>query len=335
MTGFGSRTGDAEPAWLAVLRALSADGWTSGEELAARAGVTRAAIWKQVGALEERGIPIDRSRGRGYRLTAPVQLLDAGALGAAIAASCGPYPVRVLAETASTNSWLRTAVKAGGIANGTVCVAESQHAGRGRRGRAWAAAAARNVALSVYWRFASGLGALGGLSVAIGAAIAEALEPGGAEISLKWPNDLITPDGKLGGILIEADGEMDGPADVIVGIGVNLDQPGDSRIDQAWTDLAGLTGAPVDRNAVTAAIAAATLTGLARFEDAGLVPFLATWDRRDALRGRHVRVTGLATGLRGMAVGIGPEGQLLVDTGAGIEGVHGGEISVRSAAAEP
>src|SRR6185369_14521141 len=92
--------------------------------------------------------------------------------------------------------------------SGTVVFAEQQSAGRGRRGRAWRLPLGANLMFSVLWRFDAGFAALAGLSLAVGAALAQALESIGVRnVALKWPNDLQVDGRKLGGILVEVSGE--------------------------------------------------------------------------------------------------------------------------------
>lgn len=318
-----------EPPWLRVLRQLASGDWASGEALAARLGVTRTAVWKHMAALEARGFVLERRRGTGYRLAEPLELLAGDRIEAALAAAGRPMAVFVLPEVDSTNRWLREQVRADQVAMPALCLAEQQAAGRGRRGRGWIAAPGRNVTLSLGWRFAAGAGALAGLSVAIGVGVAEALEPFGARVSLKWPNDILADGAKLGGILIEADAELAGAAKVVVGVGLNLRQPAAGGIDQPFTELTALLASPPGRNELTIALALACAESCERFATAGLAPFLAGWRRRDALARRAVRVTGPERELVGEALGIDGSGALVVRQGGVDHRVHAGEVSLR------
>src|SRR5690606_4226150 len=121
-----------------------------------------------------------------------------------------------------------------------VLLAERQTAGRGRRGRHWASPLAANLYLSASRRYGGGLARLGGLSLAAGTAVAEALRALGASgVQLKWPNDLVIGGRKLGGLLVEGSGEPAGAARAVVGLGLNVRMPETEggRIDQPWTDL--------------------------------------------------------------------------------------------------
>ncbi|MDE2258023.1 MAG: HTH domain-containing protein, partial [Xanthomonadaceae bacterium] len=169
-----------EPA--ALLSALRIDRAVSGSDLAARFGVTRAAVWKQIRGLRTLGAPVDAVAGRGYRLAWPFEALDADAIRAQLdRAEFDPALRKRLRNIAvhwqidSTNSELLRAA-ADGAADLSICLAEMQSAGRGRRGRTWLSPLGANVYFSVLKRFERGMGTLSGLSLAVGVALCEALE---------------------------------------------------------------------------------------------------------------------------------------------------------------
>ena len=145
-----------------------------------------------------------------------------------------------LAETASTQAdALAAPVPAQGCA---LFLADRQHAGQGRRGRAWISPPGANVYLSLSRRFAQPLPALSGLSLAAGIAVVEALHRlGVTEAGLKWPNDVLAGGRKLGGLLVNLRPDAGGSA-AIVGLGLNLRMPDEAgaAIDQPWCDLASL-----------------------------------------------------------------------------------------------
>ncbi|MCK5480599.1 MAG: HTH domain-containing protein, partial [Gammaproteobacteria bacterium] len=132
-----------------LLKQLSDGEFHSGEALGEALGVTRMAVWKHLKALRETGITIEVVRGKGYRLPAPVELLDERCILSAVTAETRARlgPVEVLLEVDSTNNRLREqALK--GAPSGAVCVAEQQTAGRGRQGRTWVSPFAENLYLS-------------------------------------------------------------------------------------------------------------------------------------------------------------------------------------------
>lgn len=137
------------------------------------------------------------------------------------------------------------------LPSGAVCLAESQRAGRGRRGRDWLSPCARNLYLSMLWRFPHGPETLGGLALAVGLAVRAALEDAGVPgVTLKWPNDALYRGSKLAGALIELSGEAGGASCVVVGVGINVSMPREraAAIAQPWTDASRAAGKTISRN---------------------------------------------------------------------------------------
>lgn len=314
------------------LLARLCQGPASGAELARASGITRAAVWKRIQALRADGVEILASPGRGYALAHPIELLDAQALRTALPADAGLASLEVVFETDSTNALaLRTPAPARGTA---VFLAERQTAGRGRRGRVWRSPLAAHVYLSLSRRVEGGIAALQGLSLAVGVAVAEALHGlDYREVGLKWPNDLLARGRKLGGVLVEVGGDAAGPMHVVVGVGLNVRMPAAAAagIDQPWTDLAALADALPSRPAVAAALLAALLPLLARFERDGLAPSLARWPAYDVLAGRAVRLEEGGRVHEGIAAGIAPDGALRLRLPGGERTFHAGEASLRAA----
>lgn len=226
----------------------------------------------------------------------------------------------------STQDWaLGSPVPARGA---SVFLADVQTAGRGRRGRAWQTDPDGALAFTVLRRFALPPMRLAPLGPAIGVAVARGLQALGASaVRLKWPNDLVVDDAKLGGLLIEARGEA-----VAIGIGLNLAVGALSTVEQPWTDLrrAGLLDA--SRPQVLGGVLRALLPALATFEREGFAAFVDDWSRLDALAGRPVRVHAGARVDEGIAMGIDPGGGLRVRHAEGERIHHAGEVSVRVAA---
>ncbi len=311
-----------------------ARGPASGAVLAAELGITRSAVWKRIESLRAAGVDVAAVPGRGYALARTPDLLDA----ATIEAGLAPATRELLAglavhfEIDSTNAQaLRHPAPASGV---QVLLAERQTAGRGRRGRSWVSPLAAHVYLSLSRRFDAGIGALQGLSLAVGAATARVLHARGFEqVGLKWPNDLLADGRKLGGILVELRGDAAGPLQVVVGLGLNVAMPGPAGagIDQPWCDLASLSPTPPDRSELCVALLDALVPLLAHYEREGLAPWQATWARLDLLAGRAVRLEEGGQAIDGIALGIDAEGALRLRTANGERRCHAGETSLRAA----
>jgi len=309
------------------------DGPVSGHALADEAGLTRAAMWKRIEALREGGLRIEAQPGRGYALADPVELLEAGRIRAQLRAATANAlsSLEVAWSLDSTNSeLLRRKASEHGV---DALLAEQQTGGRGRRGRQWASPIASNLYLSLSRQFSGGLARLGGLSLVVGVAIAEALrEAGYTDVGVKWPNDLLARGRKLGGILVEGGGEHGGPVRAVIGIGVNVCMPAAiaATIDQAWIDLASLGEGMPSRNALAAQLLDALLPALEQFDREGLAPFLARYATLDVLAGRAITVHGPQGDEHGVAEGIGEDGALRVRVGQAMRLGHAGEVSVRA-----
>jgi BirA family biotin operon repressor/biotin-[acetyl-CoA-carboxylase] ligase len=321
----------------ALLAALAPGAPLGGSELARRFGVTRAAIWKQVERLRADGAPVVAQPGGGYRLTHPLDLLDASVIRAGMtpAERARLSTLEVHWQLDSTSSaLLRRPPPTGADGQIEACLAEIQSAGRGRRGRAWQLPLGGGLALSLRRGFEGGMASLAGLSLVAGLAAREALADCGIDgIGLKWPNDLVAGGAKLGGILVEAGGEAHGPCHAVVGIGINVRVPAASLagVDQPWTDLARLAGGSApSRNYMAARLLASLAAAFERFAAQGFAPFALDWAAHDVLQGRAVRVQRGSTGGHGIAEGVDERGALRVRFDDGVRTVDSGDVSVRA-----
>ncbi|HEY5101552.1 MAG TPA: biotin--[acetyl-CoA-carboxylase] ligase [Steroidobacteraceae bacterium] len=319
-----------------VFGALADGEFHSGEELAQALGVSRSAIWKAAHKLRALGSTLHAVRNRGYRLADAGEPLQAERIRDGIARSLltRVRDLEVLWSVVSTNTLL-LARGPPPLGESNVALAEFQSAGRGRHGRTWLAPPGGAVCLSLSWTFAQMPRDVGSLSLAIGVCVLRALRrlevP---ELHLKWPNDVLLGDAKLGGILIELRAEAAGPACVVIGIGLNvalgralITQIGATGLAAADLAAAGILRAP--RNAIAAYLIEACLAGLIDFEREGLRAFMDEWRRADALRGRPVTVLNGEERIRGVARGIDASGALLVDAPQGQRKFVSGEVSVR------
>jgi BirA family biotin operon repressor/biotin-[acetyl-CoA-carboxylase] ligase len=322
-----------------LLHAL-ADGRThSGEELARTFGVTRAAIWKQVGKLADWGLAVEAAPGTGYRLPRRLDLLDAEALRAALAPDVAARlaKLEVHTELGSTNRRLLAEPPPPGLLD--VCIAEFQTEGRGRRGRRWSVPLGGGICLSLGWQFAGMPAEPGALALAVGVAVRRVLERvAGLAIALKWPNDLVFDERKLGGILVELAAEAQGSVHVVAGIGINVALPPAvlpslSDWPRGAVDLKTALGSePPPRAALVGALVGELAELAADYPAHGFAAYRGEWRSADFLRGRAVRLDEPAGTLYGTAAGIDAGGALLVELASGERRrVVAGDVSVRSA----
>ncbi|MET0291441.1 MAG: biotin--[acetyl-CoA-carboxylase] ligase [Steroidobacteraceae bacterium] len=316
-------------------------GFVSGPQLCAQLGVTRSAVWKAAARLRELGVGVESLSRRGYRLATPCSPLSEsrlrGALPPSIAARL--HALDVCWETGSTNADLLQRPPPPGSFSWRL--AEHQHAGRGRRGRSWLAAPGSALCVSWSWRFEALPRQLPSLGLAVGISAVRTLERLGLSgAGLKWPNDVVTDDGKLAGILIEMVSEAAGPALVVVGVGLNVALGAELREairaeGNRATDLQTLAAGRSlpDRNELAAALVSDAIDTLLQWEQRGFDPLHTEWQSLDRLRGIEVAVHSGNDVRRGIARGIDADGALLLDDGVRLHRCAAGEVSVRSAVA--
>jgi BirA family biotin operon repressor/biotin-[acetyl-CoA-carboxylase] ligase len=329
-----SEAGALKPLTFALLRRLADGEFHSGEMLAQQFGVTRATVNNALQDVESFGLTLYSVRGRGYRLARPLQWLDADLILAGLETARGDLRIEILEHASSSNALLlqRAAL---GEPSGTVLAVEWQNAGRGRLGKTWHSGLGEALTFSLLWRFESGLAALSGLSLVVGIAMMRALdELGVTDAGLKWPNDVLLNDGKLAGILLEAQGDMLGPSAVVIGIGLNLSVPEvlRERIDQAVSDLASLDMPSPERNHILAVLLKHLATVLREFAGRGFAPMRTEWESRHVFQQRPVRML-LPDGsqISGIALGVTDDGALRLATAQGERIFNAGEVSLRSA----
>lgn len=315
-----------------LLTLLSDGGFHSGVDLAAAIGVSRTAVWKQITGLEQLGVDVHKVRGRGYRIPGGMELLAAkeisrGLEPAALERFGEPH---ILMDVDSTNRVAMDAVTQG--QRRYVCFAERQTAGRGRRGRDWVSPFGCNLYCSLIQRFRNGFAGMEGLSLAVGIGVRRAVRQNGAQnVGLKWPNDVVVDDRKLGGILIEVTGDVAGDCFAVIGIGLNLRMPerAGERIDQDWANLDQCSTTSWSRNSLAIDLLNQLSEVLGSFQASGLAPFLADWEQADTLNGCRVQVSGLEN-VTGVCRGVDDKGGLVVETNSGVRVFYGGEVSLRA-----
>jgi BirA family transcriptional regulator, biotin operon repressor / biotin---[acetyl-CoA-carboxylase] ligase len=331
------------PLGFSLLRHLADGAFHSGEDLAATVGLTRARVSQVLKDAEAAGLALERVKGLGYRLRETPNFLDAAAVEERLQdiaderGMTNPVTLEVVDQVDSTSSELMRRSQRRDI-HAVALAAEWQSAGRGRRGRAWTAVVGGSLTFSLGWRFEQGAGFLAGLSLAVGVGVVRALEAEGfTGIALKWPNDIIHRHLKLGGILIELNGDALGPSTCVIGVGLNVRLPDVVRkdIESPVTDLtraAGKKAPPIDRNRLLARLIAELASVLEQYAREGFAPFAAEWQHRHAYQGKSVRLV-LPDGavVTGKVAGVDASGALVLADGPRRARFLAGEISLRRA----
>ena len=261
-------------------------------------------------------------------------LIEPARLQALLGDACGLFDVDSIAECESTNTLLLERATCG-APSGSVLVVDRQTSGRGSRGRSWLATPESSLTFSVLWRFDGGVERMSGLSLAVGLGVVLALEACGASgVTLKWPNDILFGEAKLGGILVELHSDP-ASALAVIGIGLNLRMPasigGSEGFALAPAALEQVFSPLPDRHHLFAQLLKELARVLDRFSYGGFVALRDQWQVRNAWQDKAVRL--LRAGLvekEGVCRGADADGALLVETAAGIERCLSGDLSLRA-----
>lgn len=315
---------------LSLLRLLQDGRFHSGEALGAELGVSRAAVWKKLQALQaELGLSVHKVRGRGYRLAAPLQLLDEPRLNGR---GDGPgWLAYVVPSLDSTNAEALRLLSSSPALPFYV-LAERQTSGRGRRGRSWVSPFGENIYYSLVLRIDGGMRQLEGMSLAVGLALLQIVRDCGvSSAGLKWPNDVLVGERKLAGILLELSGDPADVCHVVIGIGLNVNMLAAEigAIGQPWTSMRMELGRQLDRNELVCALN----RQLSHYLDIqlrhGFAALQDEWQRSHLWQLRPVALTAGGEPVEGVVLGVDQSGAVRMQV-EGIERVFsGGELSLR------
>lgn len=292
-------------------------------ELAELCKCSTQAILEQIIDLEEQGFIIEKSA-VGFKLIPQLERLDDVYLSHMLA----PQKFIIKPVIHSTNQYLLEHIHQ--LEVGTICLAEYQTAGRGRRGRQWLSAFAGQIIMSMYWTIERTRN-LEGLSLVIGVAIADTLRQLGAiGVKLKWPNDVLLNNKKLAGILIEIANSSNELHNLIIGLGINLSLSKQKNlIDQPWAELVEVLP-NVDRNQLVVMLVKNLNFYLNHFKDKGIDEQLKQrWLELDAYFGEEVCIISENHHTIGIEQGIDERGYIKIMTPEGTQYFNGGEVSLR------
>lgn len=316
-----------------LLRMLADGEFHSGEVLARQLGISRASVNNALRGLEGYGLVLYGVRGRGYRLANPPQWLDAVRVSSQLGELEKFFRIEVFDSAPSSNTLLLQRATQG-APSGSVLAVEWQSGGRGRLGRVWHSGLGNALTFSLLWRFERGLSALSGLSLAAGVALMRALHALDVQgVHLKWPNDVLGVQGKLAGILIEAQGDMLGPSAVVIGIGMNLSLPHtvSRHIGQPVANLTDMTAVLPERNRLLAVLLRELHGVLHEFAAHGFAALRTEWESHHAWHNQPVQLhLPDGSSVAGIARGVSEEGALELETKQGMLKFNAGEISLRS-----
>ena len=310
----------------------SVDGYISGEEMAERLGVTRAAIWKKIVSLREEGYDIASAPRSGYILRGvPDRLIEReiarGLSTHIIGRSVFSY------DTVNSTNIVAKELAQKGAAEGTVVVAEQQGTGRGRLERSFFSPYGKGIWVSIILRPAFLPQDAPKCTLLAAVAVAHAMEMFGLRAEIKWPNDILHDGRKLVGILTEMSAEVDRVNYVVIGIGINVniameDFPEDLR--SVATSLMQMKGEPLPRVTFLQELLRSLDALYADVIREGFASVFHAWRSYAVTLGQSVHVIGIGgDSFDGIAADIDAEGALLIDTDTGRRRVLAGDVSIR------
>jgi BirA family biotin operon repressor/biotin-[acetyl-CoA-carboxylase] ligase len=296
---------------------LDADDYVSGEQISNELGVSRAAVWKHIKALQDEGYTIDAVRRKGYRLQSNGIRYE----------EIEPYlqtewlgrEFRYLPEVDSTNiaakNWATE-----GAPNGAIVAADLQTSGRGRLGRAWSSPPGTGIWFSIVLRPLISPDRAPQITLTTAVGVAAALRELGYDAGIKWPNDIYIGGRKVCGMLTEMHGSMESVEWVVPGIGINcLTKDFPPEIAETATSLALASDKPVIRAQVAAAIFNKLEQYYTVLYEQGFAEIRKEWLANNITLGKRVKITTLTETMFGEAIDMQEDGSLLVKKEGGDE----------------
>jgi len=295
-------------------------GFVSGEHLSAALGVTRAALWKHIKAMQADGAVIESVTGKGYKLAQPPAVPRAEYVRAHLKQD---IPVFYEDTTASTNELAKAAAQDSSL-RFAVFLAGEQTAGKGRKGRKWVSAPGQGVYLTMLARPKISPEKVSGITLMAAVAVCEAIaQTAQIEAQIKWPNDIVLGGKKIAGILTESMMHMDGVEFVVCGIGINTDS---TRMEGTLSRTADALQA--NNTLLAAAVINTFLDAYDVFVQNGVAAFMDAFRRRSAISGAvHLITAGGSE--TGTLAGFDDDGAILINCGGETKRFVAGEVSLR------
>ena len=314
---------------LAMLR--ETDGYVSGQKICDKFGVSRTAVWKVIHQLQEGGYEIEAVSQKGYRLIAPPDIISAAELQSIRKTRWAGQEICHFSSLDSTNTKAKELAEEG-YPHGTLVVADRQSAGRGRRGRSWDSPAGTSIFMTLLLKPDIDPNHASMLTLVTALAVAEGIKDvSGAEVQIKWPNDIIIGGKKICGILTEMSAQFDYINHIVIGIGVNVHN---ESFPEEIAEMAGSIFLETKKHVRRAELIESILEHFEVCFDT----FIQTEDLSGLLEEynamlvnmhRNVKVLDPKEPFEGKAMGITSKGELIVDTWESRRLVSCGEVSVR------
>jgi BirA family biotin operon repressor/biotin-[acetyl-CoA-carboxylase] ligase len=306
-------------------------GYVSGEKISAELGLTRAAVWKKIETLRQKGFVIEALPSRGYRL---VRSPDLSAEEILSGVKGDFWKEVLLYDTVDSTNELAASLSATkDLASGTVIIADAQEKGKGRLGRRWLSPPGLNIYMSVILMPEIGPRDVTLLTLLSAVACVTAIiGESGIRASIKWPNDLMVSGKKIGGILTEVKTDPDRINAAIIGIGLNVNIEAAEFPDEIRalaTSLKAESGRHFSRSGIIVRILREMEYWFHILKTDGRIPLLREWKRLSSTLGKEVMVATGSETIRGKAEDIDDEGMLIVRLSSGVKKrISAGDVTV-------
>jgi BirA family biotin operon repressor/biotin-[acetyl-CoA-carboxylase] ligase len=317
-----------------IVRLLQNQQWVSSAEIGEVTGYSGKDLEQAIAALKARGLPVECMAEQGYRLTSSAVLIDEERLTGLLqdAGLVSATRVSVVDAVDSTNRRLLEWADPVTL-HGRVCIAEYQSDGRGRQGRRWFAVGYQNLTLSLAWRIEQDTAGFSAVALVAGLVVCNCLEDMGfGGVRLKWPNDVMSPVGKLAGILVETKSTGLGYPHVVIGIGINIQNASaiEARVEQPVGDLGAMMDSNPDRTLLSAKLLSGLSFALENLNRSGFSNCVQKWNKRDGYMGCAVIGTIGNRKIEGQGLGIDDSGAYRVcDDRGRIHRLISGEVRLQ------
>ncbi len=300
--------------------------YVSGEEISHRLGISRQALWKHIQELKDRGYDIVAVPHLGYQLLSLPDRLFVSEISSHLNTKFMGKKAYYFDNISSTMD-IATQLALKNAPEGTIVITESQSRGRGRLGREWSSPKHKGIYLSLILRPKIGPSQASIFTLLTAVSICEAVkEAADLDIQIKWPNDLLAHNKKLGGILTELNAEMDEVRFVVIGIGLNINNDKKDLIRGA-TSLKEQKGHDINRIELLKELLRKIETNYLTFQSKGADFVIRKWRDYNITLGRRVRVASHKHHIEGEAVDIDVDGALLLRNDSGlIQKVTAGDV---------
>ena len=308
-----------------ILYLLSGGDFVSGEKLAEHLDVSRTAIWKQMKALKALGYEIESIKNKGYRLVSRPDIPIAEEITSGLDTRIIGKEVHYFKSLSSTNVFGKKLVE-DGAHEGAVVVADVQTSGRGRKDRKWSSPKGGLwFSVVLYPHIPPHRGML--VTMVSSVSVAQGIkEVTGLSPVIKWPNDLLLNGKKVCGVLTELDAEMDRINYTVVGIGVNVNNSIDEKLQNTAISLIQESGSKISRVKLLKSILKYLDENYSRLRSGDYGSVRDLWFSHAKIIGKRIRVKGEKTVIEGTVSEIDDSGCLILDTGNGIARIVSGDV---------